>query len=389
MEVVEKRELTLDLYRNANHRQLSRLLHRLALLGAPFAAFLGGPDFAHGHGLDLMRERWEVCWSPGTESALIEASVYGPTIAEAAAAKLREQIARLQDEGQGRNTAAAVELLVHACRLGLHVQAESLVPLIDLHIAEDPALPSVANGLSQLELLVHAREPLEASSLTALPRLMTAAYQRAVRLLDDVAVCPDEVVEPALAALRTLREVLAGSADTEGLDRDLFRQGLRRIIEHTPQQAQAAVVGAAAGILYGQGDLTEAELIQVVRGYLGGAVRDPHRSCGILRGLLATAREAAWQVRELLSALDAEFRSWDDAAFLQSLPELRLAFTDLTPREIARVADLVANLHGSESLGELVHMGVDEAEVRLGLEATLLVRETLRADGLPTEGGGA
>jgi hypothetical protein len=382
VEAVEKRELTLDLYRNANHRQLSRLCHRLTLLGTPFATFLGGPDFAHCQDLDLLRERWEVCWSPGTESALIEASVFGPTIAEAAASRLRERIARLQEEGQGRSTAAAVELLVHACRLGLHAQAASLVPLIDVHIAEDPDLPSVVRGLSQLELLAHAREPLEAAHLTALPRLTQSAYHRAVRLLDNIAACPDEMVEPVMGALRTLREVLAGSAEKDELDRDLFRQGLERVIGHAPDQAQAAVVGAAAGILYGQGDLSEEALLLVTRGYLGGAVRDPRRSCGILRGLLATAREAAWQVRELLRTLDAEFRSWDDTTFLQALPELRLAFTDLTPREISHVADQVAGLHGEASLGELVQVGVDEDEVRLGLEATNLVRESLRTDGL-------
>ena len=88
---------------------------------------------------------------------MIEASIFGPTIEEAAAGKLRQEIERLQDEGQGRNSAAAVELLVRACRLGLHAQAAELVPLIDTQIAEDPAFPSVVAGLSQLELLAHAR----------------------------------------------------------------------------------------------------------------------------------------------------------------------------------------------------------------------------------------
>ncbi len=98
---VERREMVLDLYRNANHRQISRLFHRLDLLGAPFAAFVSGPDFVQGHGLDLMQEHWQVCWSPATESALIEASVFGPTVEEATAARLRQQIARLEEEGQG------------------------------------------------------------------------------------------------------------------------------------------------------------------------------------------------------------------------------------------------------------------------------------------------
>jgi hypothetical protein len=381
---VERKDMTLDLYRNARDRQISRLFHRLNLLGAPFAFFQGGPDFVQGQGLDLMQERWQVCWSPATEGALIEASLYGPTVEEAAGARLRQDIARLEDEGQGRSAAAAVNLLVRACRLGLHAQAASMVPLIDVHVAGDPSFASVVSGLSQLELLAHAREPLEAESLTAVPRLAAAAYLRACRLLDDVAGCPDEAVEGILGALRTLREVLAGArpAADPPLDADLLRQGLRRVVDAPPAKAQAAVVGAAAGILYGQGQLSEEELVRITRGYLGGTAADPRKSTAVLRGLLATAREAAWQVAELIHALDEQFSSWDEKTFFEALPELRLAFTDLTPREIARVAERVAHVHGGTDLGDLVHTDIEEAEMVFALAVTQQVREALRADGL-------
>jgi hypothetical protein len=275
-----------------------------------------------------------------------------------------------------------VRLLVRACRLGLHRQAADIVPLIDTHVAEDPAFVSVVTGLSQLELLVRSREPLEATQLKAVPRLMTAAYQRACRLASDLAGCPDEVVDPAIAALRGLREVLAGAAgardeDQAEFDPELFHAALRHIVADSSSSAQPAVVGAAAGVLYGDGVLTEAELMRLLRGTLGGATSDPRRSCGLLRGLLATAREAAWQVAELARALDAQFRAWDEKAFLASLPELRLAFADLTPREIARVAEHVTGLHGGAQLGELVHADVSENDMRLAVDLTHRVRESL------------
>jgi hypothetical protein len=383
VDTVERKELVLDLYRNANHRQISRLLHRLDLLAVPFAIYQGGPDFLHGRGLDLMQEHWQANWSPATESALIEASVYGPTVAEAAAVRLHQDIVRLQDEGQGRSTAAAVGLLVRACRLGLHAQAGGIIPLIAVHIAEDPDFPSVVSGLSQLDLLAHAREPLEAAPLTDLPRLSAAAYQRACRLMAEIATCPDEAVDAIMRALQSVREVLASSV-RETMAPELFQQALRSILGADTAHAQAAIVGAAAGILYGEGLLTEEELIRVTRGYLGSTARDARRSCGILRGLLAAAREIAWQVTEVIRALDAQFQSWDEKTFLEALPELRLAFTDLTPREIARVADHVAGMHGEKSLGELVHADLQEGEVRFALEVTRLVRESLQADGLLT-----
>jgi hypothetical protein len=195
-----------------------------------------------------------------------------------------------------------------------------------------------------------------------------------------------------MASLRTLREVLAGSRpqpapdgwEAPQLDAELFHQALQRVTEHPPSTAQAAVVGAAAGILYGEGVFSPEQLIRLTCGYLGGATNDPRKSCALLRGLLATAREVAWQVTEVIRAIDEQFRAWDEKVFLEILPELRLAFADLTPREISRVADHVAGLHGETTLGDLVHTDLDESEVHLALAITQQVRETLQTDGLLT-----
>lgn len=375
---IEKKEYSLELYRNANHRGISRFFHRLNFLGSTFARFISGPDFVVGQKLDLMQEHWETSWSPLAESALIESSVFGATIEEATANRLTMLISELDENAQARSTEAAVTLLIRACRLGLHSQSAAMVPLIDVHIAEDPHILSVTTGLSQLELLQSAREPLEAFHLTAVPSLMQAAYQRACRLLLDLAHCPDSVVAGGLRAIQILREVLSNCA----LDSDLYFQGLASILTCPPHEAQSPIVGAAAGILYAEGKLSEQDLISLVCGFLGGAINDPKKSAGILRGLLATACEVAWQVTEIIKALDNQFQSWDESIFLELLPEMRLAFSALTPRDIARVAESVSVLHGGEELGELIHTDIDEADVRLGLSLNERVRNALRADGL-------
>jgi hypothetical protein len=376
-----KRELTLDLYRNTQHRESSRFLHRLDYLEIPFGRFVAGPDFVTGAGLDRMQEHWQVAWTPAVDSRLIETSSLGPTVLDACMTRLQEHLAALENTGQGRSAGIAVEMLARACRLGLHDHVDRIVPLIDRCLAEDPSLYSVVKGLSQLELLLQAREPLEAPQLEGLPRLIEAAYHRACRLLQDVATCPDDAVEAILESLRLLREILGGDRGTIELDVELFHRSLGRVIEHPPSQAQPAMVGAAAGILYGSGVLPEAELIRVVIGFLGGA-GEPRRTSGILRGLLATSREILWQVVELLQAIDTQVATWDEPAFLEVLPDLRLSFTALTPREVVRAADEVAQMHGEKHFGEIVHMDLEETEVRLALEVTQQVREVLRADGL-------
>jgi hypothetical protein len=383
VEQVERRELALELYRNATHRQISRFLHQLDLLGVPFGSFIDGPDFVRGASLERVQELWRVCWSPATDGALIDAAVYGAAVEEAALGKLVEMIDQLEASGQGRNTDAAVSFLVRACRLGLHPRVAFLIPMIDRHIADDPAFASVVAGLSQLDLLGHAREPLEAMDLTELPALALAAYRRACKLLDDLTLCPDEGVDANLRGLRMLREVVVSAHEKNdaGLDTELFLAGLQRMVMAPIGPSQTALVGAAAGILFGEGRMSEEELLRLVAGYLGG-VCEAKKITSFLRGLLTTAREVAWQLTSLLRAFDEQLGKWDQATFLAVLPDLRLAFTDLTPREILSVADQVANLHGADSLGDVVATDLEEAEVLLGLRLTDRVREVLKKDGL-------
>lgn len=388
VEQVERREMALDLYRNADHRRISQLFHRLDLLNAPFAAFVSGPDFVTGTGLERMQEVWRVCWSPATEGALIEASVRGPTVEEAALHRLVELIDVLEEEGRGRSAASAVDFLVRACRLGLHRQVDFLIPLIDAHLADDPAFASVVQALSQIDLLQQAREPLEAMDLPETSTLGQLAYRRACKLLDDLCGCPDEQVDENLKGLRILRDVVVSrdrSAQTADWDQSLFLNGLRRIVEYPFEKCQPVLTGAAAGIMFGEGQLTDAELMHIIAGYLGGS-GGSRKTAGILRGLLATARELAWQVKELLQALDNQFGTWDQDAFLAALPDLRLAFADLTPREIVQVADRVAELHGESTLGDLIAAHLEETEVALGLQLSNRVRGLLKRDGLQENG---
>ncbi len=166
------------------------------------------------------------------------------------------------------------------------------------------------------------------------------------------------------------------------LDRTLWHQALQHIIQQPPDTSQSVVVGAAAGILFGEGKLTEVELIRLVRGYLSGTSTQPAKSSGIIRGLLATAREVAWHVQEILRALDEQFGQWEEAQFLAALPDLRLAFADLSLQEITRIAESVANLHGAQELGPLVHLDLDATEVQFALQLSERVAAALQADGL-------
>src|SRR5262249_6633634 len=159
-------------------------------------------------------------------------------------------------------------MLVRACRMGLHHHVDQVLDLIDRNIAEDPAFTSLAAGLAELSMLWNSREPLEGHGLVQVPLLAQTAYRRACFLVRDLAACPDDQVGPALEGLAPLRMTLAGS-QPEIFDAPLFLDALAEV--SLAPKVPAPIAGAAAGILYGEGRISDDQLVQQAAGYLGAS----------------------------------------------------------------------------------------------------------------------
>jgi hypothetical protein len=380
VDAAEPRRLLLDIYRRPEHRMTSRLLHGLALLDIPFAVRTAGPDFVSGSGLDRLQEQWEYLYSPMTEGALVEASVYGVTVALAVANRFVVQLNQAQAQGQGRDARAASAALVKACVLGLHDHLPRVIGMLRSAINEDAALDSVAAAAMSIALLWESREPLEARDVVELPQVLQSAYEKAIFLGTDLrgASAEGELVAQALMQLRELLRSEAGRT----LDENLYWNMLRGMqLEHE----LSYIRGASAGLLYAAGHLTEHELAAALLGHLDGMLQ-PHDSVGYFRGLLQTAREAAWQQPALMQVLDTLLTQWDEAVFVTALPELRLAFAEMTPKETDRIAEAVAQLHGVENLGRLVRHDLSESQLQANLLLSNAVNSVLAADGLAAWG---
>jgi hypothetical protein len=302
--------------------------------------------------------------------------MYGATLPEAVAARLDQLVAEATRDGRVPTSAEAAALLARTAVLGLHDRSPRAAALLRDALGSDPDFLSVARTAGALALLAEGREPLEATRLTVLPELLAAAYARAVFLGRDLHGAESPPVEAA-DALSRLRELLASPAGAE-LDPEPFWA----MVEHLRTGHDVPLVrGASTGISFSAGRIDAATVGRDVAGQLSGSV-PPGEAVGFVRGLLLTAREATWQDTEVLPALDRRLRSWDDATFLAHLPELRLAFAGLTPRETDRVAELVARLHGGVSFDTSVRRDVAEEQVVALLEVSVRVSELLRRDGL-------
>ncbi|GBF78428.1 hypothetical protein PA598K_07071, partial [Paenibacillus sp. 598K] len=117
-----KRQRTLELYSKPGHRQVSRLLHAISYLVPEFARRESGPDWVSGRHMNRVRETWSYGYSALIEARLIEQSLYGGTLQEAATRRLEEAAAELPDHHSGELAA----LLVQALLMGLQETAERL-----------------------------------------------------------------------------------------------------------------------------------------------------------------------------------------------------------------------------------------------------------------------
>lgn len=373
--------LALEIYKKPAHRQTSRLLHRLGFLGVPYANRRAGPDFLAGVDLRRVIEHWDCQWIPQTESKLIEMSAYGASVSEAAAARLREEAARL-DEEAADCASAGVGLLIRCCLMGLPETAAELTEQLAGWIGRDASFVSVAGAVSRLVVLWQSREPLDAGRLTLLPELIPTAYQRACQLLGNATQLPDDQAAAFIDGALTLNSRLSMADAAPELDPELFEQSLSRLLDHptTPPLLR----GAATGLLHTANRIEMDEVMRLVAGALSPAVGDGARQVAFLTGLLKTSRELAWREPRLLQAIEDLFGQWSEDEFLLRLPHLRLAWSDLTPRETDRVATCVAANHGvaKDTISRVSRFA--ENDLMAALAAFARVERALVDDGLET-----
>ncbi|WP_165224170.1 DUF5682 family protein [Aquisphaera insulae] len=378
---IEARELALDLYRGDRARQASRLFHRLRFLKVPFAQWVAGPDYVAGKDLERIREVWTYRWTPDVDSSLIERSLYGSTLEEAAAALLMEQFTEAEADGQGRRADRAATLLLEACRMGLHRQAPDLLARTARLVGEDGQFVSLVRAMEQVLVLHVSREPLEAHDLAGVTELVDAAYARACYLIPGLAGTGEAEEKEVLDALNALPQAALGLGDDEA--RRSLRTGALKVLMDDPA-CRSVLHGAAAGLLFGSGELDAEGLVRALHGHLQSVKGQGHEGAAFLRGLLGSARSVLWLVPEVLDQLHEVIRSWDEDRFVAALPELRLAFSDLTPRECDQVARRIGQSTGDPD-GRMVVAGLEgfgEADLLQGIAINRGVLKILHEDGL-------
>ena len=313
------REVELDLAQD-DDRERSRLLHRLRILAVTGFERTGGTDLVTRDDMVKVWERWRIRWSPDFDATAVEAARYGPTLADATAARLNER-----STGSERDAEKAALLLLDASLAGLGELAGAFLAKLAGLIRGDSDFFTVTKALGHLLYLYVHDHFLQTAGRGDMGTLLRESYARGLWLLETLGQVTGRDRD-VLAGVQALLDTFERCGASLALDREEFVAVLRRVSASKPQRP--LVRGAAMGALWtlGESDSTRVRTELLL-------FANPDSLGDFLAGLFALAREVVQRHRDFVLAVDELFVAFADEEFLAALPALRLAFTYFTPRE--------------------------------------------------------
>lgn len=326
----EAKPLELDL-RNENDRERSQLLHRLNLLAIPW----GKPERVSGSKQGTFHERWTLVWRPELAVSLIEASVFGNSIASAATAK--------------------VTSVAHEADLPMLTALLDATILAELPEAIDRVLERVNEQSAvsaDVRRLMDALPPLARTTRYGSVRetraehlsgIIDGLFKRiVVGLVPACASLDDDAAKEMTAAIAKVHESVA-LLDRSG-QREEWTEVLRQLLGR--DAVHGLVRGVTCRLLVEQHTIDADELARRARLALSPAVEPAQAAAwaeGLLRGsaLLLLHHDGVW------SALDHWLGALGEEAFVEMLPLVRRAFADFGAAERRQMGEKVKKLRGT------------------------------------------
>ncbi|WP_348945564.1 DUF5682 family protein [Chitinibacter sp. FCG-7] len=361
----ESRNITLALLDEAD-RGKSRVLHRLAILQIPGFKRLSGPNWAMS---GERSEQWQLSHPLEQQAALIEAAIYGATLADAAIARLAEQLAH------SHGASALAQLLNRAAQAGLPAFSPGLLSRLHEAISSESRFEVLGQPLAITHGLYRHGHELGMADAPALLELLQLTLDRLLWLAEVHGSVSAQDSNAHLAAWQALRLLLRDAQASTGLPLgELPITRALAVCQRKARHPQAAPLsrGAALGCLLSvaHDDQQQADDIHSAIALLSAL---PPAALGdALQGLLALARHELIHVPAFIATLRQLVSALDEADFIQALPALRAAFAWLPSFERGELAQQILHLLGSTASPRTLTAPLT------GLDAETLARHSWR-----------
>lgn len=328
----DKTALEIDL-RKENGLARSQLLHRLTLLGIAWGELVGS-----GGAKSTFRESWQLQWTPELSVQVIEANVYGCTVAEAAADKVRKTALDAVGKADDTTLPTLTYLLDSVLLAGLPESVPAILRQIHTAAASTPSVRQLFDALPRLARVCRYGDVRGTTAGDVEPVLVSLFRRGAAGLIPACQGLDDDASGRMIESLDHASEAI-GLLDREGLTAEWHALAGR--LANT--SVHPLLVGRGTRLLVDAQIMDDDELARRAR--LALAPANPAEDCaawaeGLLRGsaLVLLNRVGVWQ------AFDGWLRSLSEDSFVRTLPMMRRAFADFTGPERRQMGETVRRL---------------------------------------------
>ncbi|MED1917668.1 DUF5682 family protein [Bacillus thuringiensis] len=350
-----RNQKVLELYAKKSHREASQFFHCMQFLGTEFCAKEAGPDWMNNRNVNLVRETWRYSYSSFVEARLIESSVYGGTVKEAAAHKLADMVKELPQH-QSHELA---KWLLMAVVMGLEELSERLFESVQESVKQDGHFLSLCKTLKTLTILLEQKRLFGLIETERLESLVEEVYYQAVtKIVEQGNPNPNELDE--LADQLKFLYMLSEKRQTDD-SREIFSDQLLELLRN--DKLPAKLEGVVVAILCNLEVIERAEISRRARAYMFGSPEQMLHTAAYLHGVFIVARDYLFHQEEILRDLHQMITSLTYDDFLQVVPELRLAFTYFSPMEISMLSEKVAALFQT-TVEQVTNPVIDERTLR-------------------------
>lgn len=318
--------------RKPNDLDRSRLLHRLRLLNIPWGAM----ERATGKG--TFRELWRLQWHPEFAVAVIEANVWGNTVAGAASARSRSEADRLQE------LPALTALVEDTLLADLPEAVDHIMTRLEQVAALSNDIPHAMEALPSLAGVLrygNVRQTDTAMVQQVVDGLMTRIV---IGLPNACSALNDEAAEDMYGRLVQVHTALL-TLQNDKLTSD-WNGVLTQLVDQ--HDLHGVIAGRCCRLLFDQ-KLLEAEEAGRRMGLAVAPAVDPVQSMAWIDGFLRGSGLILLHNEDLWHILNEWVHSVKHETFPQLLPLLRRTFSTFSAPERSQIGALARRGAGGQS----------------------------------------
>ncbi|MGG0792724.1 DUF5682 family protein [Brevibacillus laterosporus] len=336
LHTTSKNKKTVDLYAKPLHRETSYFFHCLQFLVPEFCQKITGPDWLENRNINLGRETWDYSYCSYIEARLIENSIHGGSVREAAIHKIEECMKDLPDH----HSRVAAKWLLKSMLMGLEELSSKLFDLVEEFVKKDGSFVSLCQTLQTLTVLSEQKRLFALKETDRLQKLIEETYYYAVTKIYEITKPNPDEINHIVEYLKFL--YMLSSKESWGLSVDIFRDQLASLL--AVNDILPRLKGVIIAILCNLDVLDREEIALKARAYMLGTPENMLHTAAYLQGVFTIARDVLLHDKQLLEDLNNLIGKLSYEEFLQIAPELRLAFTYFTPMEIMLISEKVASI---------------------------------------------